>query len=90
MTLSDSIGSISPSDFKVKAWDLKRTRNYGSKHYNERDWKVTGAKISGDKLFLTIPDLEPIWGMSIEMTLTDKKGEKIRRLIHNSLFKLPK
>ncbi|MGC6458081.1 MAG: DUF6797 domain-containing protein [Akkermansiaceae bacterium] len=90
LTLSDSIGSISPSDFKVKAWDLKRTRNYGSKHYNERDWKVTGAKISGDKLSLTIPDLEPTWGMSIEMTLTDKKGEKIRRLIHNSLFKLPK
>ena len=90
LTLSDSIGSISPSDFKVKAWDLKRTRNYGSKHYNERDWKVTEAKISGDKISLTIPDLEPTWGMSIEMTLTDKQGEKIRRLIHNSLFKLPK
>lgn len=90
LTLSDSIGSVSPSDFKVKAWDLKRTRNYGSKHYNERDWKVTDAKISGDRLILTIPDLEPTWGMSIEMTLTDKKGEKVRRLIHNSIFELPK
>lgn len=89
LTLSDSIGSVSPSDFKVRAWDLKRTRNYGSKHYNERDWEVTGAKISGDRLTLTIPDLEPTWGMSIEMTLNTRDGQKVRRLIHNSIFDLP-
>ena len=89
VTLSDPVSSVSPADFKVKAWDLKRTRNYGSKHYNEREWKVTAAQLKGNKLTLTIPDLEPTWGMSIEMTLTDKDGQKITRLIHNSIFELP-
>lgn len=89
VTLSDPIASVSPSDFKVKAWDLKRTKSYGSKHYNEREWKVTAAKLDGNRLTLTIPDLEPTWGMSIEMTLTGQDGKKVTRLIHNSIFKLP-
>ncbi len=90
LTLSDEVASLSPSDITVKAWDLKRTRGYGSKHYNEREWKVTAAKVSGDQLTLTIPDLAPTWGMSIEMTLTGRDGKKVTRLIHNSIFKLPK
>jgi hypothetical protein len=80
---------VSPSDFTVKAWDLKRSKSYGSKHYNEREWKVTAAKLDGQTLTLTIPDLEPTWGMSIEMTLTGQDGKKVTRLIHNSIFELP-
>ena len=91
LTLSDPVSadSIKPGSFKIKAWDLKRTKNYGSKHYNEREWKVSKATLKGDKLHLTIPDLEPTWGMSIEMTLEGKDGEKFTRLIHNSIFELP-
>ena len=91
LTLSDSVDakSIKPDAFRVKAWDLKRTRNYGSKHYNEREWKVTKAVLNGNKVTLTIPDLEPTWGMSIEMKLTGKNGEKFTRVIHNSIFELP-
>jgi hypothetical protein len=89
VTLSDRVVSVSPSDFTVKAWDLKRSKSYGSKHYNEREWKVTAAKLDGNRLTLTIPDLEPTWGMSIEMTLTGQEGKKVTRLIHNSIFELP-
>ena len=91
LTLSDPVdaGSIEPDAFRIKAWDLKRTRNYGSKHYNEREWKITKAVLNGNKVTLTIPDLEPTWGMSIEMKLTGKNGEKFTRLIHNSIFELP-
>ena len=91
LTLSDSVDakSIKPDAFRIKAWDLKRTRNYGSKHYNEREWKVTKAVLNGNKVTLTIPDLEPTWGMSIEMKLTGKNGEKFTRVIHNSIFELP-
>ena len=92
LTLSDPIDSTSvePENFTIKAWDLKRTRGYGSKHYNERELKVTAAKLSGNKLSLAIAGLQPTWGMSIEMRLTDSKGEKFKRLIHNSIFELEK
>ena len=81
---------MKPENFTIKAWDLKRTRGYGSKHYNERELKVTAAKFSGNKLNLAIAGLQPTWGMSIEMRLTDSKGEKLKRLIHNSIFELEK
>jgi len=90
LTLSDAIdpNSVKPENFKVKAWDLRRTRNYGSKHYNEREWHVEEATLDGNKLTLTIPDLAPTWGMSIEMKLTDSNGKEFRRLIHNSIYDL--
>ncbi|MDA7888610.1 c-type cytochrome, partial [Akkermansiaceae bacterium] len=90
LTLSDKIDpkSVNPDAFKVKAWDLKRTKNYGSKHYNEREWKVSKATLKGDKLTLTLPDLQPTWGMSIEMRLTDSNGDNFKRLIHNSIFEI--
>ena len=92
LTLSDPIDSTSakPENFTIKAWDLKRTKSYGSKHYNERELKVTAAKLSGNKLSLAIAGLQPTWGMSIEMRLTDSKGENFKRLIHNSIFELEK
>ena len=37
---------------------------------------------------LTIPDLAPTWGMSIQMKLSGSKGEKVDREIHNSIFEL--
>ena len=92
LTLSDPIASTSakPENFTIKAWDLKRTKSYGSKHYNERELKITAAKLSGNKLSLAIAGLQPTWGMSIEMRLTDPKGENFKRLIHNSIFELEK
>ena len=91
LTLSDEIdsASVKPERFNIKAWDLKRTKNYGSKHFNEREWKVTKATITGNKITLTIPDLEPTWGMSINLELTNKKGQLFQRLIHNSIFEIP-
>lgn len=91
LTLSDPVSTdaIKPESFTIKAWDLKRTKNYGSKHYNERAWKVSKATLDGNKLHLTIPALEPTWGMSIEMKLTGEDGENFTRLIHNSIFELP-
>lgn len=81
--------SITPKNFMVKAWDLKRTKNYGSPHFNEREWQVTTAILDGDTVELTLPDLEPTWGMSIEMTLSDRDGKPFTRLIHNSIFRIP-
>ncbi|MDA7531489.1 hypothetical protein N8512_00220, partial [Akkermansiaceae bacterium] len=91
LTLSDEVDekSVKPDNFCVKAWDLKRTKNYGSKHFNEREWKITSATLNGKKITLTVPDLETTWGMSIDLKLTDKSGQPFQRLIHNSIFELP-
>lgn len=90
--LSDEIesASVSPENFTVKAWDLKRTKNYGSKHFNERELEVSAAVLADDKktVSLTIPKIQPTWGMSIQMNLKGPNGEVIERLIHNSVFEL--
>jgi hypothetical protein len=92
-TMSDPIESSSaePSSFTVKTWDLKRTKNYGSKHYNEKEIAVTETEVSEDgrTITLTIPEIAPTWGMSVEMKLKGSQGEEVSRLIHNSIFEMP-
>jgi hypothetical protein len=79
-----------PGAWNVKAWDLKRTRNYGSKHYNERPWNVEKAELGedGKTVTLTIPDLAPTWGMSIRGEFRGAGGEEVEREIHNSIHAL--
>ncbi len=78
------------SRYKVRAWDLKRTPNYGSKHFNERELRVTSASLDADgkTVLLAIPDLAPTWGMSVEYRLKSKDGKEFRGLIHNSIHNL--
>lgn len=69
------------TQFSVKAWDLKRTSNYGSNHFNERELKVTNTAISGNNVTLTIPDLTVTRGLEILCTFPDKST----RVIHASI-----
>jgi hypothetical protein len=69
------------TQFKVKAWDLKRTKKYGSKHYNERELKVTGSKIEGSLVRLSIPDLTETRGLEIKCIFPDQS----ERIIHASI-----
>jgi len=79
------------AEYAVEIWDLKRTRNYGSKHYNQQPLDVTSATLSDDgrTLYLEIDDLRPTWGMEIRCELKglgDK--EPVTRVIHNSIHHL--
>jgi putative heme-binding domain-containing protein len=76
--------------FKVTVWDLKRTKNYGSKHFNERQLKVVSADLSADSktVRLVIPELKPTWGMEIVCRLMTSDGNEVRRVIHNSIHQL--
>lgn len=78
------------SAWVIRAWDLKRTANYGSKHFNEREWKVSKAVLSvdGKSATLTVPDLAPTWGMAVKMKLRGAGGEDVVREMHNSIFEL--
>ena len=74
-------------NYKVMAWDLKRTPNYGSKHFNEREWPITSASLGADgkTVTLSVPELEPTWGMSIEYDLKGANGRQFNGEIHNSV-----
>ena len=86
----DSDSACDPKNFVITVWDLKRTKNYGSKHFNERKLVVASAKLlaDGKTVQLVLPDLEPTWGMEIKYSLRSAKGEKFIGTIHNTIHQL--
>ena len=93
ITFSDSLDpkvSQDPSRYRVKAWDLKRTKQYGSKHFNERELEIDSVELlpDGRTVRLEIPDLEPTWGMEIVCRLKSSEGSEFRRVIHNTIHRL--
>ena len=79
-------------NYAIKVWDLKRTRNYGSKHLNERPWKVEEAMLSADgkTVTLSIPQLAPTWSMEIKYKLKSKPGDAVVGTIHNTIHAVGK
>ncbi len=82
--------SLSTDRVHVRAWDLKRTKNYGSEHYNERELPVAGIELSDDghQVRLLIDGLQPTWGMSIEYEFLTAGGKPAKGLIHNTIHTL--
>ena len=74
--------------YAIKVWDLKRTENYGSDHFNEQPLQIESAKLLADKrtVRLSIPDLKPTWCMEIVCRLTGDDGTEFRRVIHRLLL----
>tara|TARA_B110000037_G_scaffold32158_1_gene38663 strand:- start:15447 stop:18155 length:2709 start_codon:yes stop_codon:yes gene_type:complete len=74
-------------NYAVKTWALKRTANYGSKHYDEKEIQVENAVLSedGKTLMLSIKDMKPVWQMEINFTLKDTKGKESEGKIHSTI-----
>ena len=79
--------TVSAAAVRIKAWDLKRTAGYGSKHFNERPWAVSNATLSADGLTLSlkIPELQPTWGMEVSFDLRARDGGPVQGRIHNTI-----
>ena len=79
-----------PENYQIKIWGLKRTKSYGSKHYDEKALEVAGATVSADgkSVFLSIPDITTTWCMEIAMAIKDANGNQVRRVIHNTIHQL--
>ena len=93
IALSDPVDAKSASDpknYRIKVWNLKRTANYGSKHYNEQELTIKSATVSDDgrTVELTVPDVAPTWGMEIRYALRGSNGESASGVIHNTIHKL--
>ena len=78
------------SNYSVNTWDLKRTANYGSKHYNEKRLRVDAADVSKDGLTvkLKIPEIALTWGMEINYSIKTKSGNRLQGKVHNSVYRL--
>ena len=74
----------------MKIWGLKRTKNYGSPHVNERTLKVAGAELmkDGKSVLIGLPGIEPTWSMEIDYKLKDAEGQEFRGTIHNTIHSL--
>ena len=90
ITFSDPVDRSAVGDldrYRVTVWDLKRTKEYGSKHYDEHELPVVAAVLADDQrtVRLTIPQLKPTWGMEIVCRLKGNDGREFRRVIHSTV-----
>ncbi len=79
-----------PTRYAVKTWSLKRSQQYGSKHYDERPAKVTAARVGADgtTVTLVIEGIKPTWCMEIKYDLRSSDGSPVRGFLHNTIHRL--
>jgi mono/diheme cytochrome c family protein len=78
VTFSDP---VDPKDCAMKVWSLKRTKNYGSQHYDEHTLEIKSVELSEDQRTVTfeIPALAPTH--CYELKIDD-------RVLHGTLHQL--
>ncbi|MHB1422974.1 MAG: DUF6797 domain-containing protein [Gemmataceae bacterium] len=79
-----------PKNYSVKTWALRRSEQYGSKHYNEKPAKVTAATVAADgkTVTLKIEDMKPTWSMEIKYNLKASDGSPVKGFLHNTIHNL--
>jgi putative heme-binding domain-containing protein len=78
------------SRYAVTTWSLRRSAQYGSKHYDEKSSDVTAASLADDgcTVFLAIPDIKPTWCMAIRYDIRGSRGEIVDGRIDNTIHQL--
>jgi hypothetical protein len=73
--------------WQMKAWNLRRTKDYGSKHFDERALAVAVASVSDDgrQVRLEVPDLGPTWCYSLEWRVKSVAGAPVQGVLHGTL-----
>jgi cytochrome c5 len=86
----DPTSAENTSNYTVSTWSLKRTRNYGSTHYDEKTLSVTKTQLSedGKTVMLTLPNIEKVWQMEIKFELKLKNGAIEKGVIQNTIHNL--
>ena len=82
--------SVKADKVAVKVWGLKRTANYGSKHYDEHPLTVRAATLSpdGKTVSLDLENLAPTWCMEVVYTFTGTDGKSFTGKLHNTIHTL--
>lgn len=90
---SDELDPESVRDIKnyvISTWELKRSRSYGSEHYNEKTLALNKAEIleDGKTIKLSISDMNPVWQLEIKFELKLKNGATEKGVIQNTIHNL--
>lgn len=93
LTFTDPLDAKSVNDlvnFEFKTWSLKRTEEYGSKHFDEKVVKIDKAELAADSktLTLTISGLKPTWCYSLSYSLKGSDGMTFSGLIHGTIHEV--
>jgi hypothetical protein len=92
VTFSDRVdaASVKPDAFGFKVWSLKRSADYGSKHYNEHAVEIADARLSADGRTVTlgIPTLAPTQCYELKARLLAPDGSALERSLHGTIHKL--
>jgi putative heme-binding domain-containing protein len=85
----DAASAGDPKNYAVQTWSLKRSEQYGSKHYDQGPLMVKAAKVSpdGKSVTLEIPDLKSTWGMEIKYSVRGSGGVAVDGVIHNTIHR---
>jgi putative heme-binding domain-containing protein len=94
LTFTDALDpkAVDARSFDLKVWGLTRSKNYGSKHIDEKPLAVARATVSTDRktVRLDLPNLAPTLGMEIKYRLKGTDGRLIIGTIHNTIHELGK
>jgi hypothetical protein len=82
--------SVRPDAFAFKVWSLKRSANYGSKHYDEHPLEIAAAGLEADGRSVTIriPSLVPTHGYELKANLRGMDGTTVTRSLHGTIHRL--
>ena len=80
----------SSTSFTVNTWDLKRSRQYGSKRYNVKQLTIENAALLDDRksVLIKLPEIKPTWVMEIHYRLKSGKGAVFEGAVQNTIHKL--
>jgi sugar lactone lactonase YvrE len=92
VTFSEGLdpGSVTPSAFAFRVWNLKRSANYGSAHHDEHPVEIARAalELDGRTVVLHLPSLAPTQCYELKVNLKSVGGGSIERVIHGTLHRL--
>ena len=82
--------SVNADAFALKVWSLRRSANYGSKHYDEHPLEIKAAGLSADgrTVTLDIPTLAPTQCYELKVSLQAPDGATIARSLHGTIHQL--
>jgi hypothetical protein len=78
------------SNFEVKTWQLLRSKKYGSERLEQKVLKVTKSQVEGNRLKLSIENLEKVDVFTIDYKIKNVKGELLSGSIQGTIHQLGK
>ena len=92
LSFAESIepSSIDPKNIAIKTWALKRSKKYGSDHYDEMKLIVSSTSLSADgkSVRIVVDELAPTWCMEIKFAFRTAAGQPTEGVLHNTIHAL--